>query len=152
GYSISRERGVTVGATAELARSAADSSADSTTLALDARAYLPGPVQHHVVALRIGAGTSTGDAAARRTFFLGGSGPNDTVIGFDSDALNLLRGFSANAFAGRHVGLLNADYRFPIARPQRGAGTWPFLVHTFHGAGFVDAGYAWTNTFDATSI
>jgi outer membrane protein assembly factor BamA len=152
GYSISPERGITVGATAELAQTALGSSGDSTTLTLDARAYIPGPLQHHVVAVRVGGGTSSGDAAAGKTFFLGGSGPNDTVIGFDTDALNLLRGFSNNAFAGRHVALLNADYRFPIARPQRGTGTWPFFVHTMHGAGFVDAGYAWTNTFDADSI
>ena len=152
GYSISPERGVTIGATAELARTALGSSSDATTLTLDARAYLPGLQPHHVVAVRVGGGTSTGDAASGRAFFLGGSGPNDTVIGFDSDALNLQRGFSANTFAGRRVALLNADYRFPIARPQRGAGTWPFLLHTVHGAGFVDAGYAWTNTFDASSV
>jgi hypothetical protein len=152
GYSISPERGVTAGATAELARTALGSSADATTVTLDMRAYLPGLLPHHVVAVRAGGGTSAGDAAAGRTFFLGGPGPDAGVIGFDSDALNLARGFSANAFAGRHLALLNADYRFPIARPQRGAGTWPVFLHTLHGAGLVDAGYVWTTAFDASAV
>jgi hypothetical protein len=152
GYSISRERGVAVGTTAEFARTELGSSGDATTLTIDARAYLPGLRQHDVVALRVGGGTSTGDPASGRAFFLGGSGPNLSVIDFDNDALNLARGFAANAFTGRHVAILNADYRFPIAWPQRGAGTWPFFLHTIYGAGFADAGYAWTSAFDASSV
>jgi len=152
GYSISRERGVAIGATAELARAALGSSGEATTMTLDARAYLPGLTDHHVVAIRVGGGSSTGDPAAGRVFFLGGPGSNAAVIDFDSGAMNLSRGFPANAFTGRHVAVLNADYRFPIARPQRGTGTWPFFIHTIHGSGFADAGYAWTNGFDARSV
>jgi hypothetical protein len=47
------------------------------------------------------------------------------------------------------VALVNADYRFPLARPQRGAGTWPLFLHTIHGAVFADAGQAWTDRFRA---
>ena len=43
--------------------------------------------------------------------------------------------------------MINADYRWPIARPQRGAGTWPLFLHTIHGAVFADAGHAWTEDF-----
>jgi hypothetical protein len=42
---------------------------------------------------------------------------------------------------------MNADYRWPIARPQRGLGTWPLLLRTIHGAVFADAGQAWTRAF-----
>ena len=50
------------------------------------------------------------------------------------------------------MALVNAEYRFPIARPQRGVGTWPFFVHTVHAAVFADAGHAWTRSFDASAI
>ena len=55
-------------------------------------------------------------------------------------------------FAGSRVALVNADYRWPIARPQRGVGTWPVFLHTVHAAVFADAGHAWTRTFDAGAI
>jgi len=48
--------------------------------------------------------------------------------------------------------VINVDYRFPIARPQRGYGTWPLFLHTVHGAVVADAGEAWTNTFRAGAI
>jgi hypothetical protein len=43
---------------------------------------------------------------------------------------------------------MNADYRWPIARPQRGVGTWPIFLHTIHAALFADGGHAWTDVFD----
>ena len=65
------------------------------------------------------------------------------MIDFVSDAFSLLRGFPANTFAGTHVALINGEYRWPIARPQRGVGTWPLFLHSLHGAAFVDLGHAW---------
>jgi Outer membrane protein/protective antigen OMA87 len=152
GYSISAEEGIAGGVTTELVRRSLGAFADSTTVAGDFRAYVPGIRDHHVLALRVAGGTSTGDAAAGRTFLLGGPGPDTLVADFGSSAISLLRGFGSNTFAGRHVALLNADYRFPIARPQRGLGTWPLFLHTVHGAIFADAGHAWTNSFDASSM
>jgi Tol biopolymer transport system component len=152
GYSISPEGGVTVGATAELIRSAFGAFADATTLTVDARAYLPGLARHQVVALRAAGGSSSGNVNVRETFLLGGPGPNASTIDFGRDATSLLRGFGANTFAGTHVGVLNADYRLPIARPQRGIGTWPLFLHTIHAAAFADAGHAWTETFRRSDI
>jgi hypothetical protein len=147
GYSISPEGGVTVGGTAEFLHS--DAATDLVrTVTADARAYLPGFGARHVLALRGGAGISDGDPIAARYFHLGGAAANPGVIGFDRDALSLLRGFPADAFAGTRVALINADYRFPIARPQRGAGTFPLFLHTLHAAVFADAGHAWTGGFD----
>jgi hypothetical protein len=147
GYSISPEDGITVGATAEAVRRALGSSADATAYTADLRAYLTPIVQHQVLALRIAGGVSTGDRDVRRTFVLGGPLPNAEVAGFGRDAISLLRGFSTNTFAGSRVALMNADYRVPLARPQRGIGTWPIFLHTLHAAAFVDAGHAWTRTF-----
>lgn len=145
GYSVSPEGGLTVGATMEVVPRALGSDGDATTVTADARFYLPGVAPHHVVALRVAGGASTGDATVGRTFLLGGSDVDLGAISFDSGALALLRGFPSNTFAGRRIAIANADYRFPIARPQRGAGTWPIFLHTISGAVFADAGDAWSD-------
>jgi hypothetical protein len=152
GYSISPEGGVTVGVTAESNARALGSDARATTFTADGRFYLPGVAAHHVVAVRAAAGVSSGDADIRRTFHLGGPYSSTSVLDFDRDAISLLRGFPSDTFAGSHVALVNGDYRFPIVRPQRGAGTWPLLLHTLHASVFIDAGHAWTRTFDASAI
>jgi hypothetical protein len=152
GFSISPEHGVTGGATIEVVRRALGSFADATTITGDLRAYLPSFDPHHVIAIRLAGGGSTGDPTIGRTFLLGGASPNPSVVSFGSGAIRLLRGFGPNTFAGSRVALANADYRFPIARPQRGVGTWPFFVHTIHAATFADAGHAWTRTFRAAAI
>ncbi len=143
GYSISPEDGVSLGTTIELVRRALGSSGDATTATLDVRAYVRGAARHHVIALRAAGGTSTGDATVGRTFLLGGSTADLGVVSFSSRAVGLLRGFASNSFAGRRAAVFNADYRVPIARPQRGAGTWPIFLHTIAATVFADAGDAW---------
>jgi hypothetical protein len=152
GYSISREHGVASGATAEVVRRGFGSFADATVLTADARVFLPGLAPHHVVAWRVAGGASNGDETVGRTFRLGGDSAPLASADFDSDAFSLLRGFRSNTFAGRHIAIANAEYRFPIARPQRGIGTWPIFLHTIHGSVFADAGHAWTRSFQASSI
>jgi hypothetical protein len=151
GYSISPERGVSIGSTAELSDEAG-SSAGTTTVTTDARAYLRGLAPHHVVALRGAAGVSQGNQNAERIFHLGGPMAGTDVVDFGRGAISLLRGFPADAFAGTRVALLNSDYRFPIARPQRGVGTVPVLLHTVHAAVFADAGHAWTRRFNLRDV
>ena len=152
GYSVSPEGGVTIGVTAESVPRALGSFADATAFTADARVYVPGIAPHHVLAVRVAGGASTGDPDIRRTFHLGGTAPAGGVIDFGRDAISLLRGFSTNTFAGSHVALINADYRFPIARPQRGHGTWPLFLHTVHATVFADAGHAWTRAFRTDAI
>jgi dipeptidyl aminopeptidase/acylaminoacyl peptidase len=152
GYSISREHGIAAGATAEFVRRELGSFADATTLTGDVRAYLPALAPHHVVAVRVSVGASTGDPTVGRTFLLGGDTPAENVADFASNAFSLLRGFSQNTFAGTRVALVNLEYRWPIARPQRGAGTWPLFLHSIHGALVADAGHAWTRTFRSSAI
>ena len=94
--------------------------------------------------LRAARPVATGRSAG---LLLGGSGPNADPLDFGRNAASLLRGFPIDTFAGRNIALLNADYRFPLVRLQRGAGTWPLFVHTLHAALFADAGHTWTRAF-----
>jgi hypothetical protein len=152
GYSISPEDGVSVGVTAEIVRRALGALADASVVTGDVRAYLPSFAPHHVAAVRVAAGISSGDATAGRTFLLGGPSANSNAVDFGRHAVSLLRGFETDSFAGSRVALVNADYRWPIARPQRGVGTWPLLFHTVHAAVFADAGHAWTRSFHADAM
>ena len=152
GYSISPEGGITVGATTELARQALGSSGDATTVTADGRMYLPLGRDHQVLAVRLAGGFSTGDAQAQRTFVLGGAQPNVATLDFGDSAISLLRGFPPDSFAGTHVALLNADYRWPVAWPERGHGTWPLFLRSLHAAVFADAGKTWTQQFDGSGL
>ena len=152
GYSISREAGIAAGATTEMVRRGLGSSSDATTSTGDFRGYFPGLAAHHVVAIRLAGGASIGETTAGRTFLLGGSSPGLGVADIGSSAFALLRGFPADTFAGNHVAVLNAEYRWPIARPQRGLGTWPIFVHSIHAAVFADTGHAWTTAFRSDAI
>ena len=152
GFSISPERGITAGTTGEAVLDALGSTASGSTVTGDVRAYLPGAGLNHVVALRAAGGASSGDRAARRLFLLGGAAPANGVLDFDADAISLLRGFESNAFAGSRVALVNAEYRWPFARPERGYRTWPVFLHTAHAAVFADAGHAWSEEFRAGDV
>jgi Tol biopolymer transport system component len=152
GYSISREDGVSLGATGEWVRQALGSFADATTVTADARAYLPGFGRQQVVAIRLAGGGLSGEPIAGRTFLMGGDYPGAGSVDFDSRAISLMRGFPDASFAGTHVALLNAEYRFPIARPQRGVGTWPVFLHTIHAAIVSDVGETWTRAFSNDAI
>jgi hypothetical protein len=145
GYSISPERGVRLGATIETGRRAEVGFGEAAVWTADARAYLPGVGAHHVLAVRAGGGASVGATPGHgRTFRLGGGLPNLQVIDFGRDAFSLLRGFPINSFAGSRAAVANVDYRFPVARPQRGIHVAPFFLNTVHASVFGDAGHAWT--------
>jgi hypothetical protein len=152
GYSISPEDGIAFAATADLARRALGSSADASTMTADGRVYWS-PFRHHqVIAIRLAGGVSMGDATVGRTFHLGGAQSNVATLDFGRNAISLLRGFGSDTFAGSRVALMNADYRWPLARPQRGHGTWPFFLHTIHAAAFADVGHAWNRRFDSRDL
>jgi hypothetical protein len=143
---------VFAGGTTEMVRRALGASADVTTVTADVRGYLPGFASHHVVAVRAAGGASSGDAGAARTFLLGGGAASNDVIDFGREAFALLRGFPPRSFAGTRAAVFNVEYRWPIARIQRGVGTWPFFLHTVHAAIVADAGHAWTRAFRADDI
>ena len=151
GYSISAEEGGRVTGTAELSRAniheVASDAIDGNSLALtiDARHYWRAGGRHAVVAVRGALAGSWGDEAAEQTFSASGNGPTGGGFGFGLDAIGLLRGFDEDAAVGTRAAVLNVDYRFPLWRIGRGAGTIPLFLRVVHGAVFVDAGHAWSD-------
>jgi outer membrane protein assembly factor BamA len=78
-----------------------------------------------------------------------------TVGGFPDGSLldvvrtnqTVLRGYPQDSFTGRRFVHGNFEYRFPLARPQRGWRSVPLFVRHLHGAVFADAANAWTGPF-----
>lgn len=144
GYSISAEDGARLTATVELTRAALGADADGAALTLDGRRYWHGWPRHGVFALRAAVASSWGEGGAARVFSAAGPGPQTGGFPFDTDAIGLLRGFAEDAVTGTRAATTNADYRFPLARIDRGVGTVPLFVRAVHGAVFADAGSAWS--------
>ena len=118
----------------------------------DIRAYFPVVPRRGVLAMRASGAAARGDVRGRRTARLGGGDGDPGVLSFDEDASSLLRGFPANAFQGQTVALLNAEYRVPLARPQRGLGAWPLFVRSLHATVFSDIGHAWNGPFRVSDV
>jgi hypothetical protein len=142
GYSISAEDGVRAALNVERVTPGLGADAHAVTFTADARAYVPGFGAHHVVAVRLAAAGSEGDAGMTRSFSLGGSAvPADTFV-IAKRAVGLLRGLPVDDRTGAAVLVGNLDYRFPLARVERGIRTWPFFLRDLHGAVFLDVGSA----------
>jgi hypothetical protein len=150
GYSISREEGWTVAVSTEMNRAALGADGDAGSATADLRAYVHAFPRHGVIALRAAAATTWGDERVRRVFSASGHGPQPGGLRFGSDAIGLLRGVDDDDLFGRHAAVVNADYRLPLMRVDRGWGTLPVFVRVIHGAVFVDAGNAWNERFDGS--
>jgi hypothetical protein len=147
GYSISAEQGGSAGVTTELTRRALGADGDGGAATGDVRVYFRALPRHGVVAARAGGALSWGERPLRRVFNAAGPGPQSPGFDFGSGAIGLLRGFSASDLFGYHAAVVNMDYRFPLAWPQRGIGTLPVMLRSIHGAVFADAGHAWDVSF-----
>jgi outer membrane protein assembly factor BamA len=152
GYSISPEEGFAVEAAAEASRTVLGSDVDAGATVLDIRAYRRVFGRHTVLAGRFGAAAGWGPLGGRRLFSAGGSGPSYLAFDFGRDTIGLLRGFAPGDVLGTRAAVANLDLRFPLARFQRGAGSWPIFFRALHGAAFVDAGEAWDSTFRAADL
>ena len=150
GYSVSAEEGAAMNVITELARGAGGTTA--TSVAGELRGYVRAFPRHAVLAGRLAAASSRGEETVRRDFSASGSGPQFGGFDIGLDAIGLLRGFDSDDLLGRNAAVFNLDFRFPLARPQRGVGTWPFFLRTVHGAAFVDLGHAWDDDFDRAAI
>ena len=118
----------------------------------DARAFRRVFGHHTVLGLRFAAAGAWGSAEARRVFSAGGSGPSPLVFDFGRKTIALLRGFGSDDVAASRAAVVNIDLRLPIARVQRGAGSWPIFLRSIHGAGFLDAGSAWNGSPAASGL
>jgi Tol biopolymer transport system component len=112
----------------------------------DARGYLRLSSGSQVLALRLSAGTTFGQPGFTRSYTVGGFA-DGSLLDLVGTNQTVLRGYPDGAFEGRRFVGLNAEYRFPLAHPQRGLVTLPFFLRHLHGALFADAGHAWNEDF-----
>jgi len=152
GYSISREEGWNATVTSELTREALGADGDGEAASLDVRGYLSVVPRHAVLAARVAGGAYHGDARARRVFSASGNGPQGLGFDFGSDAVGLMRGLGEHEIVGTRAAVVNLDYRFPLARIERGVGTWPAFARALHGTVFVDTGHAWVERFRGSDV
>jgi len=152
GYSISSEEGFAVQIAGEASRTAFGADADSSSAIVDLRGFQRLFSQHTVLAARVAGAASFGEVRGRRLFSAAGAGPSYPAFDFDRDSIGLLRGVAPDDLLGTRALVMNLDLRVPLARPQRGPGTWPVFLHTLHAAAFVDAGQAWSRSFRAADM
>ena len=115
------------------------------------RAYkgvrLPG-FSNHVFALR-GSGGAAGESGANASHFSigGASGQTERITGLElltgNNLLFPVRGYDRGIRRGRYAWTASAEYRFPLARINRGVGDFPLYFDWISGSLFFDAGNAW---------
>ena len=148
---ISRSRGMQLSVAAETSDTIGGSDYSGEVYTLDGRAFLPLGGEH-VLALRLAGGYGS---ASPRPFRLGGSqSANAAPLPLDSTLLNspfnqrefALRGYDSGlaSLIGRRMALASAEWRFPVARIERGIMSPPMAVHQIYGSVFADTGDAWT--------
>ena len=153
GYSISPEGGVDGWRDAEIVPTRLGSSADATAVAADGARLPAGPGgASRAGPARWPAGVRAATAISSASSISAAARAISSALDFGREADQPAPRLSADTFAGTRVALMNADYRWPIARPQRGIGPWPVFLHTIHAAVFADAGHAWTRSFDANDV
>jgi len=100
----------------------------------------------HVLALHYAGGKSVGDLGHRGLFSVGGFPQVSLYDGFVNGVVvggQALRGYPAYDRAGTSFQLLQAEYRFPIGRIERGYATLPFYLNRLWASAFVDYGDAY---------
>jgi hypothetical protein len=108
---------------------------------------IPGPgFGNHVLALRGAAGLAGGPGADAFHFETGGASGSTMPIDFVDVGQSLLfpiRGYETASRFGRRAWTVAAEYRFPLAMLNRGAGLFPLHLDWMAGTLFFDAGNAW---------
>lgn len=148
--SISRSRGFHLSATAETSDAIDGSSYSGEVYTVDGRAFVP-LIGEHVLALRLAGGWGT---ASPRNFRLGGSlSAIAAPLPLDTALLNspfnqrefALRGYDSGlpSLTGRRMVLGAAEWRFPVARIERGFMAPPLGIQQVYGSLFAETGDAW---------
>jgi hypothetical protein len=151
GYSISPENGRSIELGYERFSKKIGSDFNLRKYSFDWHEYIDLPFDHHVLLLRGYAGKSTGDVIAQRAFQLGGDNPGDLTINV-LDEYVYLRGYPVNQYRGQKVGLLSAEYRFPVKNLEKGFSNTPFFFKRVHGAVFAEAGNAWDGAYSSSDL
>ena len=114
----------------------------------DGRNYLPLSGKNQVLALRLVAGTATGELNKEELFYLGGNANNTSPSSVNRGSFPL-RGFPSNAFSGNNLLSFSAEYRFPIKSVEKKIGfDWASVfLDRISGTLFLDAGNSWEGNF-----
>jgi hypothetical protein len=112
----------------------------------DARAHFRVLGEEDGLALRVGGGATIGRPSFERSYAVGGF-PDGGSFDVVSPNFAVLRGYADDAFRGRNFLGANAEWRFPLAHPQRGWRSLPAFARHLHGELFVDAASAWSGRF-----
>ena len=127
-------------------------------LTTELREYIVNPwIPNHVFAMRFAGGVTLGSNTFFGNYQLGGSA-GDSAFYVIPDEARMLRGYPRAATVGDMYWLTGLEYRFPIARIDRGWGVIPAFLRALSGNVFIDAGNAFTNVeapgdvFDATLV
>ncbi len=112
-------------------------------LTADAREYVVMPwARNHVLAMRGAAGVTLGADRYLGLYQLGGSF-GDGAFYVTPESSLMLRGYDLGASVGDVYWLTSVEYRLPIVRVDRGAGTLPVFARALSGHLFADAGRAY---------
>ena len=151
-YAISAERGFGLGLAADFADPAWGSESTLTAFTGAFTAYLPMPwLRHHVLAFGVTGGAATGSYPRLDYFYTGGFADTPTFDALRTGVRQtgfVLRGYKPLQFAGTNYGLMNLEYRFPIAYVDRGLSTLPGFLRTLSGTAFLD----WGGTYNVLDL
>jgi hypothetical protein len=154
-YDISPSNGRSIGISVAAADPALGSRFRVLTLTWSATQYVPmpwpAPFRQHVLAFRYAGGISGGDFERRGLFGVGGFPSPGLIEGlYDPVVLGgaALRGYPTNDRIGTQFHLLQVEYRFPIARINRGIDLLPLYVNRLWGTVFTDVGDAFFGDLD----
>ncbi len=103
------------------------------------------------LALRVGGGTTHGQERFEESYAIGGF-PDASLLDVVRTNPAVLRGYEDNAFRGRRLLYGNAEYRVPLAHPQRGVRSYPIFLRHVHATAFFDAAEVWNDAFRAAAI
>jgi hypothetical protein len=103
------------------------------------------------LAVRVGGGTTHGQENFVESYAIGGF-PDASLLDVVRTNPAVLRGYEDNAFRGRRLLYGNAEYRVPLAHPQRGIRSYPIFLRHVHATAFFDAAEVWNESFRAGDI
>lgn len=120
-------------------------------LTADARFYTRVFGRTDALALHLGGGTTFGEESFEASYAVGGF-PDASLLDVVRTNSSVLRGYTDNAFRGRRYAAANAEYRVPLAHPQRGFRSFPVFLRHLHAAAFVDTAAAWSGAFEGDDL
>ncbi|MBA2321281.1 MAG: PD40 domain-containing protein [Deltaproteobacteria bacterium] len=113
----------------------------------EVRDYLTNPwLGNHVFATQLAGGLTFGETQYLGNYSLGGSF-GDNAFYVTPEEYRMLRGYPFGYDPGDMYWIASAEYRFPLARFDRGFGTFPLFFRNLSAAAFVDAGNAFDGNF-----